>query len=202
LISLERRKRLDSHCRAYVVGNGKKAKHEYLIGYCLNSGKILGRHTDKSTNSVSIPKNLSRHLTDKKRRCSLHHNHPGGTSLSREDLYNLANLPGTLIKFAHGHQGQWYRAETLRERNLAQILVGGDKYFMRAMLENPALAARVPKIFRHHIFNIGLDKAKVIHYTYQLDPANKLGYNQLLEDDVNLLVKSVVAGVSSERSLK
>lgn len=92
MISIERQKRLDSHCRTYVVGWGKKSGHEYIIGYCLESGKVLGRHTDKMCDAMGIPAKMARHLRDKRRRCVLHHNHPGGTRLSREDLRNLAQL--------------------------------------------------------------------------------------------------------------
>jgi hypothetical protein len=197
LISTDRRKRLDSHAKIYVVGNGKKTGHEYLTGYCSETGKVLGRHTDRSPNSVSIPRKFVHHLLDKKRRCVLHHNHPGGSSLSREDLFNVAFLPGTICKYAHGHQKQWYQAENLRVRNLEDVLLAADTSFLR-VLKAPGMGA-VPSFLLNHIFNIGLDKAKVIKYTYLLSKDDEVMYNALDRTTVDALIRAVGNGVSSTK---
>ena len=202
LISVERQKRLHAHSRTYVVGYGKKTGHEYLTGYCLKSGKLLGRHTDSRPDAVSIPRKILRHLFDKKRRCVLHHNHPGGTSLSRADLFNLAKLPGTLVKYAHGHGGQWFAAETLRERRFEDMLNRADGAFLQCLLAVSGLQQRVPRGFRNHIFNLGLDKAKVIRYTFHLDNSDNLAYNAISQADIDELLRAVVTAVGLERSLK
>lgn len=202
MISLERRRRLDSHSRTYVVGNGKKTGYEYLTGYCGLRGKVLGRHTDKLTNAVGIPHKMVRYLQDKRQRCVLHHNHPGGASLSREDLFNLADLPGTVLKLAHGHAGQWYCAETLRERRLKDLLARADSAFLRCLMSSPGMPTRIPRFLRSHLFNVGLDKAKVIRYTFRLDEATEMAYNAISQADIDCLTNAVVNGVTAGRSGK
>lgn len=197
LISARRRKLLDSHSRAYVVGNGQRTGFEYLVGYCLRSGKVLGRYTSNLPNAVAIPEKMVGQLRDKRRRGVIHHNHPGGSSLSSGDLRNLARLPGTLFKYAHGHSGEWYRAETLRKRNFADLLESGYTKFAQARFE-PGLMSRVPNEFVNHILNLGYDRAKLIRYTYELNSEQKLRYNRLRTTDIEVLINAVVIGVAQK----
>lgn len=199
LIAVDRQRKLDAHCRTYVIGNGKRTGFEYLSGYCCHTGKMLGRTTDKSTNSVSIPKKFVTILRDKRSRCVLHHNHPGGSSLSREDLWNISKLPGTMLKYAHGHAKQWFRAENLRVKRLDDCLLECDVTFMRCLKSTPGLEARVHTLLRNHIFNLGLNEARVIRYTYQLDEATRRLYDSLRSDDVAALVGAVCAAASNFR---
>lgn len=195
MISARRRKVLESHSRVYVVGNGKRTGNEYLIGYCLQSGKVLGRHTSHLPNAVAIPQKLVNHLSEKRRRCVIHHNHPGGSSLSSGDLRNLAMLPGTVWKFAHGHSGEWYRAETLRKRHFAALLQNGYECFADVRFE-PGMMTSVPNEFVNHILNLGYDRAKLIRYTYHLSAAQQVLYNGIPPFVVEVLINAVVIGVA------
>jgi len=199
LIAIDRQRKLDAHCRTYVIGNGKKTGYEYLTGYCCYTGKILGRTTDKSQNSVSIPTKFAKILREKRSRCVLHHNHPGGSSLSREDLLNISRLPGTMFKYAHGHARQWYRAENLRSKHLDDCLIECDITFLRCLISTHGMQARVPAMLRNHIFNLGLDRAKVVRYTYKLDAVTERLYDAVPGADVNALVEAVCVGASNFR---
>lgn len=195
MISARRRKILESQSRAYVVGKGKLTGHEYLVGYCLHTGKLLGRHTSHRHNAVAIPQKMVDLLSDKRRRGVIHHNHPGGSSLSSGDLRNLALLPGTVWKFAHGHSGEWYRAETLRRRNFADLLQDGYESFAGARLQ-PGMLASVPNDLVNHILNLGYHRAKLIRYTFELSPTHKAQFNGILPLNIEVLINAVVIGVA------
>ncbi|OIJ40421.1 hypothetical protein LO55_1272 [Massilia timonae] len=197
LISARRRKLLDSHSRAYVVGNGRRTGNEYLVGYCLRSGKVLGRHTSNHPSKVAIPNSMVTRLSDKRGRGVIHHNHPGGSSLSSGDLRNLAHLPGTLFKYAHGHSGEWYRAETLRKRDFARLLEAGYMKFAKVRVE-PGMMKSIPNEFVNHILNLGYDRAKLIRYTYELSREQKLRYNLVPSADIEVLINAVVIGVAQK----
>lgn len=126
LISPTIRRKLDAHCRTYVIGNGKQTGFEFLTGYCCYTGKMLGRTIDRRVDAVSVPRKFAVRLKDKRGRFVLHHNHPNGSSLSREDLLNLTRLPGTMLKYAHGHAKQFYAAENLKRRDLESLLLACD----------------------------------------------------------------------------
>lgn len=134
---------------------------------------------------------------DKRSRGVIHHNHPGGSSLSSGDLRNLAHLPGTMFKYAHGHAGEWYRAETLRKRNFADLLEAGYATFAKVRVE-PGMMRRIPNEFVNHILNLGYDRAKLIRYTYELSREQKLRYNLLPPADIEVLINAVVIGVAQK----
>ena len=198
MISAAKKKKLDSECRAYVVGRGKLSGHEHLTGYRATDGKRLGTSTNGRVNAVSVTPQMSQLAKDKRAKVVVHHNHPGGTSLSREDLHNLGRLPGTLEVHAHGHARQWYCAESRRERRFQDFILAADDAFDRCLWG--AGGTSVPDELHNHLFNLGFSAAGAIRYEHKLDKRLAHMYNTLSSVTRRDLEQAVVEAVKAERS--
>jgi hypothetical protein len=200
MITTRHKEWLDSLCRTYVVGFGKLTGHEHLMAYNAINGKILARCTSRKQNSVAMPKRISELASNKRGRVVIHHNHPRGSSLSREDLYNLAKFPGTWEVHAHGHQKQWYSARSYRERQYPDLVLAADEAFDRSLL---AIGyGKVPMELENHLFNQAIALERVIDYQYQLDAKSEQRYTALLSADLQEIRRSVSFAVQHERSRK
>ncbi len=198
VISAAKKKKLDAECRSYVVGKGKRSGHEHLTGYRATDGKRLGVSTSAAANAVGIPHLMAKYARDKRGRLVIHHNHPRGTSLSIEDLFNLGRLPGTLEVHAHGHAKQWYLASSRRERHFEDLLLCADEAFHRCLLD--VGLTTVPDFLHNHLFNLALCASGAIRYEHHLDEATKHSYTCLSSDVERFLRDSVVGAVNAERS--
>lgn len=198
MISLTIKKKLDAECRSYVVGRGKRTKHEHLTGYRATDGKRMGYSTSGRTDAVALPRGMVAYALDKRGRLVIHHNHPRGTSLSREDLFNLSRLPGTLEVHAHGHEKQWYWASSRRERHFEALLLEADGAFDRCLWDIGITT--VPLELVNHLFNLTFAAAGAIQYEHRLDATLMSRYNQLPAWVFDCLCQAVVQAVKAERS--
>ncbi len=199
MISREKKKQLDSECRTYVVGRGKRTGHEHLTGYRATDGKRLGAITSGRPDAVAFPSGMQKYARDKRGRLVVHHNHPRGTSLSREDLFNLYRFPGTLEVHAHGHAKQWYRAASRRERLFERLILEADLSFGSCLIEEVPIG-QVPACLENHLFNCGLAAAGVMWYDFSLDRETQYLYNQIPKNTTEVLELAVIQAVSAERS--
>lgn len=199
VITREKKKRLDAECRAYVVGRGKRTGYEHLTGYRATDGKRLGSVTSGRPDAVAFPSAMKAYAKDKRNRLVVHHNHPKGTSLSREDLFNLYRFPGTLEVHAHGHAKQWYRASSRRERLFERLILEADLSFGNCLIGEVAIG-EIPACLENHVFNQGLAAAGVMWYEFVLDKEMQCLYNQIPEVTIHLLHSAVTQAVTAERS--
>lgn len=200
MISTNKKKRLDGECRSYVVGRGKVTGHEHLAGYRATDGKRMGTSTSGQADAVGIPRKMAEYARDKRAKLVVHHNHPRGTSLSREDLHNLGRMPGTLEVHAHGHARQWYLATSSRERRFSDLILAAYAAFDRCLCD--VGPSSVPIELHNHVFNLGFAKAGAIRYEHKLDASLKHMYAKLSSVHVGQLLEAVVSAVKAERSRK
>lgn len=198
MIPINLKKKLDSECRSFVVGKGKRTGHEHLIGYRATDGKRLGYSTSGRADAVAIPHSMAAYAKDKRGRLVIHHNHPRGTSLSREDLFNLSRLPGTLEVHAHGHEKQWYLAISRRERQFESLLLEADGAFDRCLWQIGYAA--VPQELTNHLFNLAFSETGAIRYEHRLDKELVSKYNWIPVMTRDVLSQAVVQAVKAERS--
>lgn len=198
MISGRKKKQLDAHCRTYVVGRGKRTGHEHLAGYRATDGKHMGYSTSGRPDAVRFPTKMVEYATNKHARLVVHHNHPRGTSLSREDLHNLGRLPGTLEVHAHGHSKQWYLASSSRDRYFSDLILVADEAFDRCLWDIGG--SSVPEELHNHLFNLGFAQAGAIRYEHELDSALKHKYDDVSSESIDLLIQAVVGAVKAERS--
>jgi hypothetical protein len=199
MISKEKKNRLDSECRTYVVGRGKRTGHEHLTGYQATDGKRLGSSTSQKPDAVAFPYDMLRLALNKRSKLVVHHNHPRGTSLSREDLFNLYRYPGTMEVHAHGHSKQWYLGSTKRERRFEQLIHVADQAFF-SCLYNEITLGEIPTCLENHLFNLGLAHAGVLNYEFRLDRVMQNLYNQIKHQTTHLILKAIYQAIEAERS--
>lgn len=97
------------HARSDVLSKGIARGIEFLAGMDESTGLLVAEASGTRGNVV-IPPALLAAIDDPKRRISVHHNHPGSSSFSTDDLIQLSGRPGMSDLWAHGHDGSAYRA--------------------------------------------------------------------------------------------
>lgn len=190
---------LDKNARKYVRFMGIKSGFEHLLCYCGVTGKELVRHTERKIDRVGLPR---RHLAKakvKRSRLVLHHNHPRSMSLSSVDVQHLLARRGMVEIFAHGHDGSWYWAESLRKRNALDMakygdIAMGDAYNILA--ENRIF---IDEMLAPHFLNIALDQVGAIVYKFQLSTSMLASVRQISEERQEWLLDFVTDAIRKER---
>lgn len=110
-----RNARLDQEQKDYVVRNGQRANREFLTSYDNATGEAIAPEMG-SVNHVTIPDTLMALYRDPMRSITSHHNHPGSSSFSPQDLSMVSDMPGLKGLWAHGHNGSSFYAEKGTDR--------------------------------------------------------------------------------------
>lgn len=103
---------LDAAAKAFVLENGRREGREFLRAFDLATGAVLEDNSGEKSN-VGISTRTQAALRDPMRAIMIHHNHPGSTSFSDQDLRMLVHLPGLKGLWAHGPDGSSYYAEAV-----------------------------------------------------------------------------------------
>lgn len=177
---------LDAAAKAFVLENGRRERREFLRAFDLSTGAVLEDNSGERSN-VGISAGTEAALRDPGRAIAVHHNHPGSTSFSDQDIFMLASLPGLKGLWAHGHDGSSYYAEAaakLTGREAKRKINAASRFVidrMKAKLKElgGGSAARDKWInefsaSHSHVTSLVLQKVGVLSaYKYELADARK-----------------------------
>ena len=185
--------------RKYVRFMGHRTGFEHLLCYCGTTGKELVRHTDRAVDRVGLPK---RHLIRaklKRSRLVLHYNHPQSMSLSSVDIQHLLARRGMVEIFAHGHDGSWYWAESLRKRSALDMARCGDIALVDAYYVLAQHGIFIDERLAPHFLNRALDQVGAIVYKYDLSPSILASLGQVSEQRQEWLLDFLTDAIRKER---
>jgi hypothetical protein len=157
-------------------------------------GRVLAE-VDGTSSHVLLPEDIFRSLSAGTLHATLVHNHPGGVSLSGDDLAQLGK-PGVDRVIAVGHDGSVFEAsigmrfngetfETVYRARLAEVMETVARAARRDNIDPSALAPLVC-----HLVAEVLDRAEVINYrtTLSLDTRVSLDrYHRIVQSAVGLI---------------
>lgn len=103
--------RMDVEAKDYVLTNGRRTKKEHMSAYDSVLGLPVSKVDSPSKSHVTLPESLLTVIRNPSSSVILHHNHPGSSSFSPQDLDVLTKFPGMKGIWAHGHNGSSYYAE-------------------------------------------------------------------------------------------
>lgn len=175
--------KLDGDARAYVVGNGKRTGHEYLLAYDERTGKTLASHTDGCVDAIGMPPDLRALAADRSMRIVIHHNHPNSLPPSPADLSAVAQFDGVSRAVISGHDGSIYEIAPLQRGNIDRAM-GAAAGVLRGALKAPMYVAMGPaeRDFVVMAARISaLSVAGIIELSWSIDPATGVYANQIEE---------------------
>jgi|GEM_PF-3712993 len=190
---------LDKNARKYVRFMGMQSGFEHLLCYCGITGKELVRHTERKSDRVGLPKRHLARAKVKRSRLVLHHNHPQSMSLSAIDVQHLLARRGMVEIFAHGHDGSWYWAESLRKRNALDMAKYGDIAIVDAVSILAANHIFFDERLAPHFVNRALDRVGAIVYKFQLSTSILASLGQISEARQEWLLDFISDAIRQER---
>lgn len=191
----------DKNARRYVRSMGRRTGFEHLLCYCGNTGKEWVRHSDRAVDRVGLPR---RHLAQAKSRGGrlvIHHNHPQDMSLSPVDIQHLVARPGMVEIFAHGHDGSWYWAESLRRRDGHDMVKHGATALLKAFRQLTARGSPLSEELAPHLLNLALDHSGIIVYKFELSPSMLASMASVSEERKRWLLDCVKEAIRKERQI-
>ena len=103
--------KLDDEAKDYVLTLGKKDGKEHLSAYDSVLGLPVSQITSGKKSHVAFTPELVAVIRNPGSSIVIHHNHPGSSSFSPQDLDVMTKYPGVKGIWAHGHNGSSYYAE-------------------------------------------------------------------------------------------
>lgn len=195
----------EAAAKTHVVTNGLKTKKEYLTAIDAATGETVDQMTSGKKNFVAISPALLSVIRDETRQIIVHHNHPGSSSFSPQDLSLLYRFKGTKGIWAHGHNGSSYYAERgsvaysdWQYKSLDKTL----KALVTAKLDNLPPSGAAPgqhelnkrkyedwNAVYYHVIAAALDAKKIIKYRAELKGASKWAAKRLQSEITDLIGK-------------
>ena len=151
------------------------------------AGRII-RSADGAEHGIEIPPDWMPLLRDPTAALVLAHNHPGGQSLSIDDLSQFEKR-GVAVVIAVGHDGSLYAAaagHSYEAARFAELYATASSEIQRLLrLHKPGSAGAVA-MHRNHLVALALARAGVIAYRADLALDRRQAYNSygLLFDDI------------------
>ena len=139
-------KPIGSEARDYVLQHGRATNSEYLVA--INSGGQLVSVLGGDKHSVGFTREMDHAAANVGEEMVVHHNHPGGASLSGADISQLGKA-GIAAIWAHGNNGISYRASLTpqaRQKILDDKGVGIARLFGVYDLASTAISSTVKPI--------------------------------------------------------
>ena len=189
----------DKGGRRYVCSMGRRSGFEHLLCYCGETGEELVRHSDRAVDRVGLPR---RHLARAKirgGRLVIHHNHPQNMSLSLVDIQHLVARAGVMELFAHGHDGSWYWAESLRKRDGRDMVDHGANALLKAFRQLAARGVQLDEELAPHLLNLALDYSGIIVYKFELSPSMSRSVATVSDERKAWLLDCVKEALRKER---
>lgn len=90
----------------FVISKNNETGHEHLVAVDENGKTVTHHVTDNNAKTVSPSDDLHKLLQDPANSITLHHNHPSGSTVSKNDIAALS-YPGSKMIVAHGKDGQF-----------------------------------------------------------------------------------------------
>lgn len=183
-------KAIDQRERAYVLDKGKATGVEHLVAYDDMTGEVIERKKGKKS-SVSFSQELITALANPNNRIVLHHNHPGSSSLSYQDLKVVTGQPGAKAIWAHGHNGSSFYAEPgefALKRTTVDAISGALLNALQKLINLGAVKIEEAQLLHNHLTWLAVHHVGQIKYIAELSgeskaafERNRVIYEQLLE---------------------
>ena len=174
-ISADQLSKLEGDAKAYVLGNGKKTGHEYMVAIDLQTGKQLAQDTSHDSGRVYLPDDVTKLVSDPASQIAYHHNHPDSFSLSPGDLAIMGKRPGLLRIVVHGHNGSLFQADRRDSKDFDMALDAAK----HEIWKQTGLARRRGLFLEDleaHLTCLALSRAGIIDYQFELDDTRKRFY--------------------------
>ena len=149
-------------------GRNRLPDHERLI-VVSGAGEVV-RRRDGDVGGVSVPPEWMPLLRDHAAEVTLAHNHPGGQSLSRDDLAQFEK-PAVAIILAVGHDGSFYAAAAGRmydSATFAGAYAAASSEIERLLRLRAPGSASALHLHRNHLVALALAQSHVILYRAEL----------------------------------
>lgn len=183
-------KAIDARERAYVLDKGKATGVEHLVAYDDTTGAILERKKGKKS-SVSFSQELVAALANPANRIVLHHNHPGSSSLSYQDLKVVTGQPGAKAIWAHAHNGSSFYAEPGKlalKKATVDAISNALLKALQKLINLGAVKIEDAQLLHNHLTWLAVHEVGQIKYIAELTgeskaafDRNRVIYGQLLE---------------------
>ncbi|MEC8776883.1 MAG: phage minor head protein, partial [Pseudomonadota bacterium] len=112
---------INKRARKSVMDNGRRTGVEHLLFVDARTGKSPTKGTRGIVNEVHFTPDMLRLADDPTQKIIVHHNHPSSSSLSYADLWQIQNRPGLYEIYAHGHNGNEFRAREISRRLTQEV---------------------------------------------------------------------------------
>lgn len=172
----------DLATREILLKLGRRDKVEFLQAVDEAGKTVVPVYRGKSA-SVGISEELERLIIDPAQRIAIHHNHPGSSSLSANDLNMMNVAPGLSRVWAHGHDGSVYSAKrgvNPYAKHMSEGLVKTINGRFSALIHGGEKinVADINKVYWHMV-NLILHKQKRIEYEAVLSKSGQDAYLRL-----------------------
>ena len=187
----ERVEELKEQAKQDVLRHGQRTGNEKLVAIDEATGEIYDQVLG-SANRVVFSEKMIRGVNDPSKRILIHHNHPGGASLSGADI-NIAYKPGTTGIWAHGDNGSNYFATAPANPRFRGPAVADyiDQTFLKLdrQFQTLVMRGRMNSEERYqlaaHITMLIAEKKGLINYVFELNGSTKAAvekFDYLIEE--------------------
>lgn len=172
---------------------GRATGHEWAVFHDAE-GRIFARMSSGRKNLVNFRSGDVPEVYTRGNKVTLHHNHPGGTSFSAEDLKFLNRAPGLDKMWVHAHDGSSYAARVLNPTGL-ELAIGRAQretiIQLKSAVRAGLMAQKEGEAIVAHVRSLVLAETGRIAYEYQLD-----GKTRKLVDRYQATIDVIVAHIA------
>lgn len=171
---------INQTAKDYVLSNGKDGK-EYLFAFDDKTKRIVAKTGGIKNDNVTLDEKISQEFDNKLNSIVVHHNHPGGDSLSSRDIWEVSNRVGMKGIWAHVEDGSSYYAEKTKKVVNYKAIEQAKKYLNKEFSKVVSNKYQLEDLQQTywHIFNLYMNKKGYINYDYKLDGNSLKVYNRV-----------------------